>query len=95
MGRFRPAVCIDAVFSETSPGEALTAVREAGIEAFEFWGWWDRDLAAIEAGKKQHDFSISACCTKFISLVNPDCRDAYLEGLRESIATAQRIGCPP
>ncbi|MCP4890686.1 MAG: TIM barrel protein [Planctomycetaceae bacterium] len=94
MGRFRPSVCIDAVFSEMSPSEALAAVAETGIEAFEFWGWWDRDLEAIEAGKKRHDFSISACCTKFISLVNPDCRNAYLQGLRDSIETATRIGCP-
>lgn len=94
MGRLRPSVCIDAVFGDLPPSESLTSVREAGIEAFEFWGWWDKDLDALEAARDQCGLAISACCTKFISLVDPDFRSDYLHGLRESIDAAKRLRCP-
>lgn len=91
--QLKPSVCIDAVLGDLPAAEAIGIVRESGIDAFEFWGWWDRDLAAIEAARDEHSMKISACCTKFISLVDPSTRAAYLLGLQESIAAAKRLGC--
>ena len=68
-------------------------MKEAGIPAFEFWGWWDKDMTEIKAAKARHQLDISACCTKFISLVNPATRDDYLSGLKESIEAAQSLEC--
>jgi hydroxypyruvate isomerase len=90
----KPSVCIDAVLGESSIDEALSIVSEAGIPAFEFWGWWDKDLETIHTAKERHNLKISACCTKFISLVDPSTRNDYLKGLEESIATAKNLGCP-
>lgn len=87
-----PSVCIDAVFEGKSYDEACAAVKRAGISAIEFWGWWDRDLDALVAAQEANDLKISACCTKFISLVDPVLRDDYLKGLQESIVTAQKLG---
>ena len=53
------------------PAEALEIVSRSGIGAFEFWGWWDKDLVELEAARDQFGLEISACCTKFISLVDP------------------------
>jgi hydroxypyruvate isomerase len=92
-GQLKPSVCIDAVLGDLPAAEAIGIVRESGMEAFEFWGWWDRDLAAIEAARDEHSMKISACCTRFISLVDPSTRAAYLLGLEESIAAAKRLGC--
>jgi hydroxypyruvate isomerase len=88
----RPSVCIDAVFEGKPFDEACAAVKQAGIPAIEFWGWWDKDLDALNAAIDSNDLAISACCTKFISLVDPSTRDAYLEGLRKSIDAAQQLG---
>lgn len=93
-GRLEPSVCIDAVLGDLSPQDALKVVSEAGINAFEFWGWWDKDLDSIEAARDQFGLKISACCTRFISLVDPARRDEYLAGLAESIAAAKRLRCP-
>ena len=88
-----PSVCIDAVLGELSIEDAIACVAKTGISAFEFWGWWDKDLSKLESVAQQHQLAISACCTKFISLVDPALRHEYLAGLDESIAAAKRLGC--
>jgi hydroxypyruvate isomerase len=92
MKKFTPSVCIDAVFENKSYSEACAAVKRAGISAIEFWGWWDRDLEELQAAQKTNGLQISACCTKFISLVDPALRNDYLVGLQESIAAAKKLG---
>lgn len=94
IGRLEPSVCIDAVLGGLSPEDAMKVVVEAGMNAIEFWGWWDKDLDAIDAARKQCGLNISACCTRFISLVDPATRADYLAGLKESIAAARRLECP-
>ncbi len=44
------------------------------------------------AAKSSHGMEIAACCTKFISLVDPATREDYLAGLSESIEAAQKLG---
>lgn len=87
----KPSVCIDAVFEGRSFEDACASVRKAGIPAIEFWGWWDKDLEALEAARDANGLQISACCTRFVSLVDPAKRRAYLEGLAESLAAAKRL----
>ncbi len=89
----RPSVCIDAVLSDLSFDDALRIVAVSGIGAFEFWGWWDKDLSQLLSARDAHQLRISACCTKFISLVDPATRADYLAGLEESIAAAKRLDC--
>jgi len=88
----KPSVCIDAVFEGLDKQQAIAAVAATGIGAFEFWGWWDKDLDAIKRARDEHGLAISACCTYFITLVDPGKRTAYLEGLAVSIAAAQELG---
>ncbi len=89
---FTLSVCIDAVFENKPIEEAITAVAESGIKAIEFWGWWDKDLAVLTRAQKKHGLEISACCTRFVSLVDPEKRGEYLSGLMESITIAHQIG---
>lgn len=88
-----PSVCIDAVFSGKSFNEACALVKEANISHIEFWGWWDKDINSLQAAQHKYGLTIAACCTKFISLVDPTLRDDYLKGLQESIQMAQKLGC--
>lgn len=87
------SVCIDAVFEGFDESEAIARVADAGINAFEFWCWWEKDLDRIIRARDEHSMTIAACCTRFVSLVDPKLRGDYLQGLRESIVAAQQLGC--
>lgn len=93
MGNLRPSVCIDAVLENLSDTQAIEAVKQVGIGAFEFWGWWDRDLTNLVQAKDAAGLEVSACCTHFVSLTDANRRSEYLEGLQQSIEAASRIGC--
>lgn len=87
------SVCIDAVMRGISPEEALLRLKRIGVEAFEFWGWWDKDMDALCRAIKSTGLVPAAMCTKMVSLTDPARREEYLLGLRESVAVAQKIGC--
>lgn len=88
-----PSVCIDAVLAEVEPSEAISMVAEAGIGAFEFWSWWDKDLESLVQARDRWGVQIAACCTRFVSLVDPSRRAEYLQGLQDSLEVARRLDC--
>jgi hydroxypyruvate isomerase len=89
----RLSVCTDAVFKGVDPSECLPILKDIGIDAIEFWSWWDKDLGAVSALTKRLGVSVAAFCTRFVSLVDESRRAAYLEGLRDSLAAARSLGC--
>lgn len=90
----KASVCIDAVLAGRGLEEAMEVVARSGYQAFEFWCWWEKDLEQLLELRDRLQLKVAATCTRFVSLVDPTCRDAYLQGLRESIAAAQRLACP-
>lgn len=87
------SVCVDAVYHGQDFVESMKSIKNAGINAIEFWSWWDKDLDRILEAKKELDMEIAAFCTKFTSLVDGSKHPDYMEGLRESIKTAEKMGC--
>ncbi len=90
----KASVCIDAVLAKTPIETALQIVAKAGYRAFEFWMWWEKDLDEIINFRDRYGLQIAACCTKFVSLVDPATRQDYLDGLSESLAAARKLQCP-
>lgn len=93
LSQLKPSVCVDAVFENRPISEAIESVVASGISAFEFWCWWEKDFDEVQRLRDAHKLSISAFCTHFISLVDPDLRTAYLNGLEASISAAQQLNC--
>lgn len=89
----RFSVCIEALFHGWNLTDSLKAIKEAGMDAFEFWSWWDKDINAICEAKDELGLEISAFCTKFISLVDPGKRKEYIVALDETIKAAKLLGC--
>ena len=90
----RISVCIDAVFGGRPFKDSLKAIRTADVDTFEFWSWWDKDLKAVKAAKDELGLHVATFCTKFVSLVDPAARGAYIRGLEESIEAARFMGSP-
>ncbi len=86
------SVCLPAVF-DSDILKGLEEINTLGIKDFEFWGWWDKDIEAIKAIAEKNKQRTVALCTRFISLVDPQCRMQYLEGLRETIEVAKSLNC--
>ncbi|WP_195542628.1 hydroxypyruvate isomerase family protein [Massiliimalia timonensis] len=87
------SVCIDALYHGKDFVEGMRETKEAGLDAFEFWSWWDKDLDQIVEEKEKLGLTVAAMCTKFFSLVDPKEHESYLAGLEESIAAAKKLGC--
>jgi len=86
------SVCIDAIFNGMAPVDALGKVKEAGFSEYEFWGWWDKDIDAMAKAASSLSLSCRTLCTKFITLTDSAQREAYLEGLRGTVAAAKKLG---
>ncbi|NHN28855.1 hydroxypyruvate isomerase family protein [Paenibacillus agricola] len=71
----------------------LRTVKKMGFTAFEFWSWSNRDLDLLEKLVKELELQVGSFCTKAVSLVDPEQREAYVEGLRESLDVAKRFNC--
>ncbi len=85
-------ICIDMVYNKENFTQSMDKIRRAGITAYEFWSWWDKDVELILEKQKELDMKCIAFCTRFITLLDPLHRQAYIDGLRESIAMAKRFG---
>ncbi len=87
------SICIDSIFNKTAFTQAVKAVKKAGFDTIEFWSWWDKDITTIENIKDNLDINIHTFCTPFISLIDPTKRNLYLDKLKESIETAEKLDC--
>ncbi|MBD2847746.1 TIM barrel protein [Paenibacillus sp. IB182496] len=73
--------------------EQLEAVKRAGYDAYEFWGWESKDLDELAALQRRLGLALSAFCTTGVPLVDPRRREEMLDGLAASIGAAQKLGC--
>ena len=85
-------ICIDMVYEGMKFTDAMEKVREAGFTSYEFWSWWDKDSDSILEKQKELGMNCTTFCTKSVTLLDPVQRQAYIDGLRESIAMAKRFG---
>ena len=88
------SVCASALYGDLPLQQSIPRIRAAGFEAFEFWSWWDQDLDTVDAARRQSELSVAAMCTRFIPLTEPARREAYIQGVRDSIGAARRLDCP-
>jgi hydroxypyruvate isomerase len=87
------SVLIDAVYYGENFINGLKQIKEIGYEAFEFASWWDKNLPTIQITGERLQLYVSGTVTRTFELTNPARRNAYIEGLRQSIAIAKMLGC--
>lgn len=87
------SVCASAVFSGMNLIDALEKIRESGAKVYEIWGWWDQDVDALAKAQRENGLRLAAMCTKGFVLNDPARRQEYLDGLRQSVEAAKKLGC--
>jgi hydroxypyruvate isomerase len=86
------SVCIESLYRGLDGLAALDQVKACGYTAFEFWGWQNRDLEALSKKAAGLGLSCAGFCTKNFFLNDPPKRVEFLEGLKESVAAAKKMG---
>lgn len=87
------SVCASAVFGKMPLADAIRETAKAGYRACEFWSWWDQDLDAVAAAVAETGLEVAGICTRMVPLNDPARREEYLQGLKESVCAAKRLGC--
>ena len=89
----RKCACIDTLYTELPWVERFQAAKNDGFEAVEFWDWRNRDLEETRKAAEAADITISGFNGDAdFSLVDPTHKEKYLDYLKQSIATAKKIG---
>ena len=91
--KLKVSLCTEMIFGGEPLHEVLPAVSEAGYGAFEFWGWGNKDIPALEKAINATGLKLAAFCTKNMNLVDANERGNYIEGLKETLPVAKRLGC--
>jgi len=89
------SACIEWLFARDGDAFAdrIRLAHAAGLDAVEFWRWTNKDLDAVAAAVAETGIAVSGIVAEpMIALTNPVNKDAWLQGLRESVAVAQRLG---
>jgi len=87
-------VCIDALFTDVPFEERPARVKAAGVSAFEFWGWRGRDIDRLARIREEFGMEVvGLACDTGGPLVTPGGAQRILAPLKETLATARKLGC--
>lgn len=87
------SVCIDSVCRGWDLSEALSLVKMSGFDAFEFWSWRRKDIDHLAKEMQRLDLTLAAFCTVGGTLVDRESHKDYLNGLKDAVNIARRLGC--
>jgi len=88
------SVCIEMCWRDLPYEERVVRVAALGFDAFEFWGWKNKDLARIEATMKAHDLPIAALCLEpNFKLIGRGVEAELVQGMGKTAVVAQKLGC--
>ena len=89
------SACIETVCRDESFVRRMERVAQLGIGAVEFWGYGNKDIAAIDRARKDLGLRIAAMCPMLTKpMVQPGESAAFVEAIKKAIEVAQRLECP-
>ncbi len=87
--------CIEMLFPEIENFvDRIPAAAKAGLDAFEFWGYSNKDLEAIATASQKTGLPVAAMCVESSEgMLDMHLADAYAEAVQKAIAAAEVVGC--
>ena len=103
MLKFSP--CIEMMFQALPLTERFAAVKAAGLDHAEFWGWAHRDLTELKEAAEKNAIQITSMCVGSKdaalaaeygkkALLSPDSGEVLFKVVEESIEAAKYLGVP-
>ncbi|MGI6201330.1 MAG: hydroxypyruvate isomerase family protein [Christensenellales bacterium] len=97
------SACIEMLFCEAPFSQRALLARQAGLDAFEFWGFADKDPDLLQQMRLESGLPIAAFCVGTRDahkqaayaqgqMLNPGNRALFVELVAESLQLAQRLG---
>lgn len=83
---------VPCFFGKEDFSKAIYKIGELGFSAAETYGWKGLDLDAVSAACKDSGVELISLCTSEFRLTDAQYRSAWLDGLRESCAAANKVG---
>src|SRR5215218_4955512 len=90
----RLSVCIEMVFKPLEFIERIEAVAKAGYDAFEFWGWQDKDMAAVQETKERLGLKLAGFGVRGGTLLDPANHQNFWETTAQAAEWARKLDCP-
>lgn len=87
--------CVEMIFNDVPFLKRLEKVREAGLSAFEFWGWMEKDIEAIDRSRMELGLRV----TSFVaqpqpaSLTMKDVSTEFQRAVMTTLDVAQKLEC--
>lgn len=86
------SACIEMIFRDRPFLERIDAVAESGLKAFEFWGWREKDLAAIRERAERCGLRVATFgMDTGGAMVDAGNKASFLDGLKASIQAARQL----
>jgi hydroxypyruvate isomerase len=86
------SACIEMIFRDRPFLDRIDAVADAGVKAFEFWGWKGKDLEAIRARAERRGLQVATFGMDTAgAMVDASKTADFLAGLKASIEAARKL----
>lgn len=95
----RLSPCIEMFWPGTDFVSRIPRVAALGFPVFEFWGWWDKDIDAIERAAKDNGLTVTTFCVKTAfsgdvpPLLLPSGREPFVQAVKDAVQVASRLKC--
>lgn len=88
------SACIEMLFQEYDFIERIHRAKKTGFDAVEFWLWQPKDIAAVKKALNETGLELGIFQGNIDGrMIDPADRDVYISGVKESLKTAQELGC--
>lgn len=90
--------CVEMLWTDLPFPERIKRAAAVGYKAYEFWGWWEKDLDAIERAAKDAGLATAACCVNTPwsgsgSMVAKGSAKGIAKAVKDCIPVGKRLGC--
>lgn len=85
--------CIEALYTDLPIPDRVKKLADAGVAAFEFWGWSNKDLDEIKQAKDEFGIPVATFSCEMPSLVDASNQSKWSESAEKSIEAAKKLDC--